>query len=241
MAPRSPGITMASILSSGTMATKTALSPSLTPTPAPTRSTLLRTVCWANLPGRTLPSRRVKPLIWENRMEAGALWKTALGHRLARPHLEQILQRRRRQLLALGLGFSLCASLSQRHHLHHRQERYRKDWFFEQVPHVENRDWLNPEAKDPANQPFGWVKTLPTGSPDPWKDWGHGRATTWTIKFNVAKAERGQATLRLALAGADGPADWRSPSMAKMSAPFSPLAPMRCVTTPRWGCGRSKI
>jgi rhamnogalacturonan endolyase len=81
---------------------------------------------------------------------------------------------------------------------------YRKDWFFEQVPHVENRDWLNPEAKDPANQPFGWVKTLPTGSPDPWRAWGHGRATTWTIKFNLLRPVRGVATLRLALAGADG-------------------------------------
>jgi len=81
---------------------------------------------------------------------------------------------------------------------------YHKDWFFEQVPHVENQDWLNPEAKDPANQPFGWVKSLPTGSPDPWHEWGHGRATTWTIKFNMAGPPRGQATLRLALAGADG-------------------------------------
>lgn len=79
-----------------------------------------------------------------------------------------------------------------------------KDWFFEQVPHVENMDWLNPEAKDPANQPFGWVKTLPNGSPDPWKAWGHGRATTWTIKFNMAKSEQGRAILRLALTGADG-------------------------------------
>ena len=84
------------------------------------------------------------------------------------------------------------------------QSDSRKDWFFEQVPHVENRDWLNVAAKDPANQPFGWVKTLPTGTPDPWKAWGHGRATTWTIKFDLAKAERGQATLRLALTGADG-------------------------------------
>lgn len=84
------------------------------------------------------------------------------------------------------------------------QSDTRKDWFFEQVPHVENMDWLNPEAKDPANQPFGWVKTLPTGSPDPWKAWGHGRATTWTIKFNMAEPGRGVATLRLALAGADG-------------------------------------
>ena len=35
---------------------------------------------------------------------------------------------------------------------------YHKDWFFEQVPHGESTAWLNPEAKDPANQRFGWVK-----------------------------------------------------------------------------------
>jgi len=33
---------------------------------------------------------------------------------------------------------------------------------------------------------------------------GRGRATTWTIKFKMAKAEQGRAILRLALAGADG-------------------------------------
>ena len=35
---------------------------------------------------------------------------------------------------------------------------YHKDWFFEQVPHGESTAWLNPEAKDPANQRYGWVK-----------------------------------------------------------------------------------
>jgi rhamnogalacturonan endolyase len=81
---------------------------------------------------------------------------------------------------------------------------YHKDWFFEQVPHSTNTDWLNPEAKDPANQPFGWVKSLPVGSPDPWRAWGAGRATTWTIKFNMDKSPQGYAALRVALAGADG-------------------------------------
>jgi hypothetical protein len=36
---------------------------------------------------------------------------------------------------------------------------YRKDWFFQQTPHGESTAWLNPAAKDPANQRFGWVKT----------------------------------------------------------------------------------
>ena len=87
---------------------------------------------------------------------------------------------------------------------------YRKDWFFEQVPHGESTAWLNPDAKDPANQRFGWVKaesseTYPqTDQSGPWRIYGRGRATTWTIKFNMDKAPQGQAALRVALAGADG-------------------------------------
>jgi rhamnogalacturonan endolyase len=51
---------------------------------------------------------------------------------------------------------------------------YRKDWFFEQVPHA--------EQSDPAGR-------------------GNGRATTWTVEFVLPKDAKGQATLRLALAG----------------------------------------
>jgi rhamnogalacturonan endolyase len=80
---------------------------------------------------------------------------------------------------------------------------YTKDWFFEQVPHGETTDWLNPDAKDPANQPFGWVMTGTEGQ-DMWKTIGHGRDDTWTIKFNMDTAGQGQATMRFALAGADG-------------------------------------
>ena len=36
---------------------------------------------------------------------------------------------------------------------------YHKDWFFEEVPHGVSTAWINPNAKDPANQQFGWVKT----------------------------------------------------------------------------------
>ena len=81
---------------------------------------------------------------------------------------------------------------------------YHQDWFFEEVPHATSTDWINPAAKDPANQRFGWVKALPTGSPDPWRQWGQGRATTWTIKFNMDKSPQGYAAFRVALAGADG-------------------------------------
>jgi rhamnogalacturonan endolyase len=84
------------------------------------------------------------------------------------------------------------------------QSDYHKDWFFEEVPHATDLSFVNPAAKDPANQPFGWVQSFPTGSPNPWGTWGRGRATTWTIKFNLAKASQGYAALRVALAGADG-------------------------------------
>jgi rhamnogalacturonan endolyase len=78
---------------------------------------------------------------------------------------------------------------------------YHKDWFFEQVPHGDPAPWINPAAKDPANQPFGWVKVQGANN---WGAIGRGRATTWTIKFNMDKAVKGQATLRIALGGADG-------------------------------------
>jgi rhamnogalacturonan endolyase len=89
---------------------------------------------------------------------------------------------------------------------------YRKDWFFQQTPHGESTAWLNPAAKDPANQRFGWVKTESldqypqTNQSGPWRIYGRGRACTWTIKFNVEKAAQGVAALRLALAGADAQA-----------------------------------
>src|SRR5262249_25620846 len=91
---------------------------------------------------------------------------------------------------------------------------YHKDWFFQQTPHseVDKKLWLNPEAKDPANQRFGWVKTESleqyphTNEAGPWRVYGNGRATTWTIKFNMPSDAKGAATLRVALAGSDGTA-----------------------------------
>jgi rhamnogalacturonan endolyase len=80
---------------------------------------------------------------------------------------------------------------------------YHKDWFFQEVPHSTTTAWLNPAAKDPYNQRFGWVNIPPT-SADPWPQWGQGRATTWTVKFNIEKATQGLAVLRVSLAGADG-------------------------------------
>jgi len=80
---------------------------------------------------------------------------------------------------------------------------YHKDWFFEEVPHSTTDAWKNPAAKDPLNQRFGWVNN-PVGDQDMWREWGRGRDTTWTVKFTIAKATKGEAILRVALAGADG-------------------------------------
>jgi rhamnogalacturonan endolyase len=80
---------------------------------------------------------------------------------------------------------------------------YHKDWFFEEVPHSDTEAWKNPAAKDPLNQRFGWVN-MPAGQDDMWRQWGHGKATTWTVKFTMPKATKGDAVLRIALAGADG-------------------------------------
>ncbi len=86
---------------------------------------------------------------------------------------------------------------------------YRRDWFFQQTPRSENRSWINPAAKDPANQRFGWLKSESlteypqTNEAGPWRIYGRGKATTWTIQFDLAKATTGVAALRLALAGAD--------------------------------------
>ncbi|HWC61168.1 MAG TPA: polysaccharide lyase family protein [Verrucomicrobiae bacterium] len=52
---------------------------------------------------------------------------------------------------------------------------FRKDWFFEQVPHGENAGNTN--------------------------GLGRGRDTTWTIAFNLPQAPAGKATLRLAICG----------------------------------------
>ena len=80
---------------------------------------------------------------------------------------------------------------------------YRKDWFFQEVPHSTTTAWLNPAAKDPYNQRFGWVN-IPAGTQDMWREWGQGKATTWTVKFNMSTTAKGSGVLRIALAGADG-------------------------------------
>ncbi len=90
------------------------------------------------------------------------------------------------------------------------QSDWRKDWFFEEVPHATNLSFVNPEAKDPANQRFGWVKAESleqypqTDQRGPWAVYGRGKETVWTIKFNMPKPARGLAALRVGLAGVNG-------------------------------------
>jgi rhamnogalacturonan endolyase len=85
-----------------------------------------------------------------------------------------------------------------------------KDWFFEEVPTASNLSFVNPAAKDPANQRFGWVKAESltqypqTNQTGPWAVYGKGKETVWTIKFNMAKAGTGVAALRVGLAGVNG-------------------------------------
>ncbi len=87
---------------------------------------------------------------------------------------------------------------------------FHKDWFFEEVPHATNLSFVNPNAKDPANQPFGWVKSesleqyTQTNQQGPWTIYGKGSTTVWTIKFDLAKAVQGIAAFRVALAGVNG-------------------------------------
>jgi rhamnogalacturonan endolyase len=84
------------------------------------------------------------------------------------------------------------------------------DWFFEEVPHATNLSFVNPAAKDSANQRFGWVKAESlaqypqTDQRGPWEVYGRGRETVWTIKFNMKQQPNGVAALRVALDGVDG-------------------------------------
>jgi rhamnogalacturonan endolyase len=101
------------------------------------------------------------------------------------------------------------------------QSDYHKDWFFEQVPHALSDAWKNPDAKDPLNQRFGWVRQLGSNA---WSTIGRGRETTWTIKFNMDAAPKGRASLRVALAGADGNGGLAIAANGKSAGTIHPVA-----------------
>ena len=90
------------------------------------------------------------------------------------------------------------------------QSDYHKDWFFEEVPHATDLSFVNPDAKDPANQRFGWVHSESldeypqTNTSGPWRIWGRGRETVWKIKFNLNQPGQGYAAFRVATAGVNG-------------------------------------
>ena len=88
---------------------------------------------------------------------------------------------------------------------------YRKDWFFEQTPHATFIGLEEPGGEG-SGQPA--VRLGEGGVPGRLPADEHHRpagaftaaacATTWTIKFDMDRAPKGQAALRVALAGADG-------------------------------------
>ncbi len=198
------GRTTRSSTSSGTMAAKTASSPSPMSVPAPTRCTRLPTACWANSRRPTSPSRRASRWTWAK--SNGSPCATASKSGRSAIPTAPAANSTRATATTTGSGAGMCATATCfPNDITYTigKSDYHKDWFFEQVPHALSDAWKNPDAKDPLNQRFGWMKTAAAGE-DMWRTIGQGRATTWTIKFNMDKASQGQATLRVALAGADG-------------------------------------
>ena len=113
---------------------------------------------------------------------------------------------------------------------------YHKDWFFEEVPHA-TTGLVNPAAKDPANQRFGWVKL-------------HGDRTGHVAHIGPGpgdhldhQIQHGQGRRKarrpcaIALGGADGGGGWPSASTASLWASSSPSPPTPCATTPTGASG----
>ena len=139
----------------------------------------------------------------QTRLAARPLWQADLGDRLSRPHRRQVLQGRWRQLLAVGLGAALCRPLPQRRHLHHRQEQSGQGLVLPGGAALHHHGLAEPGRQGPLQPALRLGSNIPATKADPWPQWGRGRATTWTVKFNMAKASQGTAVLRIALAGAD--------------------------------------
>ena len=144
-------------------------------------------------------------------VEAGAPRQAGLGDRLPHARRRQVLQGRRRELLALGLGPALPAALPERHHLHHRQERLPQGLVLP-ADAARDVDGVDEPGGEGSRQPairLGEGRVAEGLSrrrtpPAPGAVYGRGRATTWTIKFNMDHDPKGEAALRVALAGADG-------------------------------------
>ena len=132
------------------------------------------------------------PGFGQTRLEARALRQASLGDRLPRPHRRQILQGRRRRTTGSGAGACATAICS------------RTTSPTPSARAITTRTGSSsrcrtscpmpgriPAAKDPLNQRFGWVKAATARRGSCGATIGRGRATTWTIKFNMDKASQG--------------------------------------------------
>ncbi len=105
-------------------------------------------------------------------MEAGALREADLGYRHSQPTGGEFFKGD--QYFKWGWYLEYPKLFPDDVHYVIGKSDFHKDWFFEQVPHAEQNDG--------------------TGR-------GTGRATTWTIGFDMPQAPHGKAILRLALTG----------------------------------------
>ena len=80
---------------------------------------------------------------------------------------------------------------------------------------------MNPEAKDPGQPALrlgegGVARQVPADrSTGPWRIYGRGRATTWTIKFDMDQAPKGRRLCAWHWPAPTATAGWRSRSTAR--------------------------
>ena len=127
----------------------------------------------------------------------------------------------------------------ERHHLHHRQERLPQGLVFRAgAARSCPTPGRIPKPRIPLNQRFGWVKAGTPGE-DMWRTIGRGRATTWTIKFNMDKTRKARRPCAWRWPAPTATAGWPWPSTARASAPSGQWPPTPCATTPTRASGRN--
>ena len=201
----------ASTTSSGTTAPRTARSPSPTSAPAPTRCTPLPTACSANSPRPTSPSRPARRSTWASSTGSRCATASRSG-RSATPTAPADKFYKGDGANYWLWGWACATPLLFPNDITYTigKSDYHKDWFFEQVPHGDQPGVGQPRGEGPRQPALrlgegGVAGPLPADRHSrPVGIYGRGRATTWTIKFNMTKPAQGQAALRVALAGADG-------------------------------------
>ena len=174
----------------------TANSPSPRSAPAPTRCTQLPTACSATSRRPTSPSSPAKPSTSASSSGSPSaygkqIWEIGYPDRAADEFFKG--DGANYWLWGWNLRYALLFPNDLTYTV--GKSDWHKDWFFEEVPHATNLSFVNPDAKDPANQRFGWVKAESltqypqTDQTGPWRVYGRGRETVWTIKFTMAKDE----------------------------------------------------